>query len=385
MRMNMRGFITLLETPVSGDVQTWLEGSEVTEPVFHQTHRDNIASIRTNGFDLNRIGARGSEDTLPNGIYFKPDSRNIGVGSHDDAAQMEFYIRLRNPLVVHDRGELLALLRRDPEYDRLKQMSDDADHRIARAAEKLEALEDASRTPGQRVNRDFFPKFEKLFAQGERLTKRLAGQARARCTAWLRQQGYDGLIVQRDVGSFGRTTTTYVVLDTANIRPAGEALTESAEAVDTKGNWKVFQGLPDDAIVRMYHATSRKAAEAILSGGFDGSRKVWRDSTDGYIYLGSSPGGLGIYGAHAASRDGDVPAILAVDVRKGDIEPDAGKDWQSYLRNPSAKRDVANLHGKAAVKSPSAAVTLAEIGQARAPVRAVTPVAVLDADGRPFA
>jgi len=135
----------------------------------------------------------------------------------------------------------------------------------------------------------------------------------------------------------------------------------------------------------MYHATSRSAAEAILRDGFDGGRKVWRDSADGYIYLGMSPRSLGIYGVHAAARDRDAPAILVVNVRKGDIEPDAGKDWTSYLRNAHAKRDVIGLHGKAAVKTPTATITLAEINQARAPVSAVTPVGILDGDGNPFA
>jgi hypothetical protein len=155
------------------------------------------------------------------------------------------------------------------------------------------------------------------------------------------------------------------------------------EAVDVQQNWKRFDAVPPGEWVIMYHATKLSAAKAILQEGFRQTTKVWRSSLDGYVFFGLSPRSIAMYGVHAA-RSGDPACILKVEVLKGAIEPDDGKDWTSYLRNPSNKRDVVRLFGKDALKHPSATVTLAEIGQARALPNHVRPLEILDLDGEPF-
>lgn len=158
-------------------------------------------------------------------------------------------------------------------------------------------------------------------------------------------------------------------------------LIESAQATDFRSNWKTFDALPPSTVVKMYHATSLNSAEAIVRDGFSASKKVWSDSHDGYVYLGGSIQSLAIYAVHAVRSD-DKPVIMVVHVRKADIEPDAGKDWASYLRRH--KNDVISLFGKDAIKHPTPTVTLAEIGQVRAPESKVTPVAILDINGDPL-
>lgn len=148
------------------------------------------------------------------------------------------------------------------------------------------------------------------------------------------------------------------------------------EGVDFEGNWKAFAAAPDDTKIIMYHVTSTSAAQAIMANGFDSSKRVWTDSDHGYVYLGLSARSLSIYGVHASKAD-DPPCVLKVEVAKGDVEPDNGGDWKSYLRNPNTKRDVVNQFGPEAVKMPTATVTLAEIGQAKARVAAVIPIEIL--------
>lgn len=158
---------------------------------------------------------------------------------------------------------------------------------------------------------------------------------------------------------------------------------ELVETVAVNGNWKAFDALAPGEWVEMYHATSLTSARAALDGGVRQDRKVWGDSSDGYLYIGSSPRSLAIYGVHA-TRGGDQPCILVVKVRKADVEPDDGNDWRAHLRNAGNKRDVVSKFGKAAMARPSATVTLAEIGQAKARIEAVTPTGILDLDGQPF-
>ena len=45
-------------------------------------------------------------------------------------------------------------------------------------------------------------------------------------------------------------------------------LVETDDAVDVRQSWKVFDQLPDDRWVMLYHATSLSAARLIMATGF---------------------------------------------------------------------------------------------------------------------
>lgn len=152
------------------------------------------------------------------------------------------------------------------------------------------------------------------------------------------------------------------------------------DAIDVSNNWKRFASLPDDQRVIFYHATGEGAARTILNEGFDGGKAIWKDSKAGFVYMGgmSNGGSLGTYSARA-TKPGERSAFVAFTVRKGDVQPDAGTDWKSYLRGYG--KDVDRLHGRDARANPSAVVTFSEINQVRAPVDKVTPIAVFDDGG----
>lgn len=140
-------------------------------------------------------------------------------------------------------------------------------------------------------------------------------------------------------------------------------------AVDVNGNWKRFQELPPDERVLLYHATSRANADAILRDGYDGTNATWGDNPKDYVYMGGKES-LGTY----SGRHRDAVMVL-FEVRRGDVEPDKGTDWKSFLRIPANREFAKRHHGN--VSDPSAVETFGLINQVRAHRSTVRAVAVV--------
>lgn len=143
-------------------------------------------------------------------------------------------------------------------------------------------------------------------------------------------------------------------------------------AVELNGNWGRLKNLPDSAYVVLYHATTRENAEKIMQQGFSAEVKKLNGGDSAYTYL----GGATHLGSYLGSAGHD-PVLVVAKVKKGDLEPDLGGDWKSYLR----------LHRKDAqrfgidTKDPTAVDTYATINQVRARNEAVEPIGTMDPEG----
>lgn len=102
--------------------------------------------------------------------------------------------------------------------------------------------------------------------------------------------------------------------------------------IDVRGNWKNFNALGPQAEVLLHHATSLLNAGQIAREGYSPAKKTYGNTTDGYLYLTSSPWTAGMYGAHASQVHGGEPAYLAFAARKGELLPDLD-DWDRYARS----------------------------------------------------
>lgn len=204
--------------------------------VYHQTSVDNVESIEANGFDIERLGARASDEQMPNGIFFKSTTDDIGVGGNRDIkkAQMPFFLSVQNPLRVRDRDDLQVFLSRDASYVAFAHKVRDVDHRLAQSYEKLMDrgyIEKKQRTgsPPPHVrplaSREHYEAAsDKLNVQCTRYINKVAAIARQRCTEVLKAHGYDGLWMKADKGGglFGNrfAPETIVVLDKSQVRSA---------------------------------------------------------------------------------------------------------------------------------------------------------------------
>jgi hypothetical protein len=220
------------------EFKSWFGNSKVVNAagipiiVYHQTSVDNVESIEANGFDIERLGARASDEQMPNGIFFKRTTEDIGVGGRDaKKAQMPFFLSIQKPLYVNDRDDLHAFLSRDASYQEFARKVKDADHRLAQAYEKLmDRSYISKREPNPTSARPFASAehydiaSQKLNFQCTRYLNKVAAIARQRATEVLKAHGHDGLWMKADKGGglFGNrfAPETIVVFDKNQVRSA---------------------------------------------------------------------------------------------------------------------------------------------------------------------
>lgn len=192
--------------------------------MYHQT--DGAFTV----FDTKHDGAGARDNETPFGIFLKTTDRDIGVRGKN---QMALYANITNPLHAENRADLVRQLRRlSPEYDRLKTESGKLD---AEYGKKHEAAKKAFvdflvqwRRDNPTASRSAIyddPEFNAVYDAEDNVVTEwqerqtaLDTQAKEAITEALRKNGYDGVILARDAGSFGRSTDAYIALDANQVK-----------------------------------------------------------------------------------------------------------------------------------------------------------------------
>ena len=149
--------------------------------------------------------------------------------------QMALYANIRNPLAAANREDLARQARKmSPEYSELLDQLNalDAEYHAKHEAAK-QALSDfmsewrkENPNAGRRALWDV-PQFAELFDAedvvveewGEKASE-LSQRAKETLTRALRENGYDGVILREDSGSFGRRTDAFIALDAEQVKSA---------------------------------------------------------------------------------------------------------------------------------------------------------------------
>ena len=215
---------------LSAEQQEYFKDSKVRDadgrlmPLYHQT------SAEFTVFDTRHKGAGTGDNETPFGVFLKSSSNDIGVNG---SRQMELYADIKNPLQVRDRSELVSrLVEMSPEYTALKNRSDAIDKEYSQKFEKAKKDFVDFITEWRRQNPDAprsalyeVDEFNKVFDAEDSIVEEwgkakddLALQAKEAITSALRNNGYDGVIISRDAGSFGRTTDAYIALDARQVK-----------------------------------------------------------------------------------------------------------------------------------------------------------------------
>ena len=181
-------------------------------------------------FDTRHKGAGTGDDETPFGIFLKRTARDIGVRGKN---QMELYANIRNPLRVRDRAELVARLRElSGTYAELKGQSGKIDKEYgakfaeAKAAFKNFLLHWRKENPDAPSRAAYDAEgFDAAFDAEDNVVKEwtqkkdeLALRAKEAITDALRKNGYDGVILESDRGSWGRSTDAYIALDANQVK-----------------------------------------------------------------------------------------------------------------------------------------------------------------------
>lgn len=192
--------------------------------MYHQTDGDFTV------FDTEHKGAGTGDDETPFGVFLKKTSRDIGVRGKK---QMQLYANIQNPLRVDNREQLVqSLARMSEEYASLKAESGNIDKEYGAKFEKAKRAFVDFLTRWRKEHPDA-PARAAYNAEGfdaafnaedevvEEWTKKqdaLALKAKEAATAALRENGYDGVFLEKDQGSWGRSTEAYIALDPAQVK-----------------------------------------------------------------------------------------------------------------------------------------------------------------------
>jgi adenylate kinase family enzyme len=225
------GMLFAVSPPVnSHKFRKWFGDSKVVDEqgkplvVYHQTSKENENSIyESGGFRIDQPLARRSDEGVPDGVFLKPHDRDIGLGAamSKDVAQMPLYASIQNPLIVRDRNELIDSYRRlDAEYREHVRNARIADQQTAAKYDQSEKAF-ASLPAEDKTTEAWYEQIdieEKILRDGKAQVHLHATSARARLTGLIREAGYDGVIIENDVGSMGRSTKTIVALEPTQVK-----------------------------------------------------------------------------------------------------------------------------------------------------------------------
>lgn len=197
--------------------------------MYHQTEGEFTV------FDTRRRGAGSRDNETPFGVFLKESDKDIGLKGKK---QMKLYVNIVNPLVVENRQQLVYELGKlSPKYAQYMQISKQIDNEYA---DKTEAARNAfkeyiievrekeraeGKEPAERKDLYKDEEFMRLFNEEDRLadewTEKAAEndlRAKEAINKALADNGYDGVILRNDVGSWGRKTEAYIALNSNQVK-----------------------------------------------------------------------------------------------------------------------------------------------------------------------
>lgn len=192
--------------------------------VYHQTNGEFTV------FDTKHKGAGTGDNETPFGVFLKRTARDIGIRGKK---QMELYADIQSPLRVKTREELVHRLgEMSEEYAGLKAEAGRLDREYGKRFDEAKRAFIDFLTRWRKNNPDapgraaynaegFDAAFNAEDEVVEEWTKKqdaLALKAKEAATAALRENGYDGVFLEKDQGSWGRSTEAYIALDPAQVK-----------------------------------------------------------------------------------------------------------------------------------------------------------------------
>jgi len=254
--------------------------------VYHQTGNDFTV------FDTKHTGAGEFDSEMPTGIFMKPTNSNIGLSGNK---QMALYANIRNPFIVNSRKELVdfyiknidgysdaknEVKRIDSEY---KQKFQDEMKRENQEYQKLWVArkngEISEEEYQKAVSRDAL---DDLLEEWHNKVNEASKKAKSLIDDYFRNSNYDGVIVNNDVGSFGRSTKTYIAFENTQVKSATNNIgtfdgknPDIRYAIDdTLNDWlddlpegidyeKVVEKNPVVAVAKIYNSASKTAESGL--------------------------------------------------------------------------------------------------------------------------
>jgi hypothetical protein len=197
-----------------------------TKRLYHQTGKE-FTEFNTN----NQIGGKYDWE-LPTGTFLKPSNNDIGLSGKK---QMELYAKFENALVFKNRSEARKFwVDNIPEYKKIAQELTNIDSQYRRKTDEAmdnvhqylkqwkqknpttDSREIYSDSEYQRLN----DLEDKIVDEWEEKSNEASLRAKELLDDFISNSDFDGIVVENDEGSYGRSTKTYIVFDSSQLKDA---------------------------------------------------------------------------------------------------------------------------------------------------------------------
>lgn len=192
--------------------------------LYHQTGKEFTT------FDTKQKGSGEFDSEMPTGIFMKPTNNDIGVGGN---IQMPLYASIKNPLIVNNRSELVKFYDKNVQgYTKAKSAIDSVNkeykakfnEEMKRENEEYQKLWNAKKNGEiseeeyqKSISRDAL---DEIMEEWENKVNEASHNAKALIDDYFKNSNYDGVIVNNDVGSFGRSTKTFIAFENTQVKSA---------------------------------------------------------------------------------------------------------------------------------------------------------------------
>ena len=238
-------------------------------PLYHQTSANSLAD-----FSLDKRNAGMSDATMPEGIFLKETDADIGLPGKN---QLQLDARLNNPLEVMNRDDLKAklmamnpkvakYLRAETDLDNYyEKLSEEAQNAVDKAYEKMYYdKSDANKKAFDKAVKDM----QGIIPEWREKIRENAATSQKEIKKLLKENGYDGMIMDEDRGSFGRKVKSYLVLDKEQLRDNSVPVRFNKSKANLEPATKLGKDLNSVAeAMRVYKAKNmKKMADNMIDG-----------------------------------------------------------------------------------------------------------------------
>lgn len=189
--------------------------------LYHQTEGEFTV------FDPRHQGAGTSDSETPSGIFMKPTDEDIGLRGK---RQMKLYANITNPLTMGTREELAAWYRENiPGYQaaeaRIQEINDAFGAEYAAAEERSDAWYEenyddfaAGKISEAEAEAHIAGELDEILGRWKAEETAARQEAKGLLDDFFSKSEYDGIHLQRDAGSFGRSVETWIAFKPEQVK-----------------------------------------------------------------------------------------------------------------------------------------------------------------------
>lgn len=190
--------------------------------LYHQTKAESLED-----FDESKRQAGLSDTSTPKGLFLKETDEDIGLEGKN---QLKMEVTMERPLNVKNREELKKIVSENNERykniisnenktdDYYSKLNDEIEKKIDTVYEKKYNATGIEKEKLQQEINSLYVQQDDILDQWTNQGKNAGKIAQEEMTRTLKSLGYDSVILEKDIGSYGREVKSYIVFDIKQLK-----------------------------------------------------------------------------------------------------------------------------------------------------------------------